>query len=92
MASTLEAAEAEKYDLLILVDSTYSMSDYLESLQSSLPQIISISALTDCFERIGLLAYKDYCDKNLLDWSGWLAPAEVRFLEPHSSRSGYLTS
>jgi hypothetical protein len=48
------------------------MSDYLESLQSSLPQIISISALTDCFERIGLLAYRDYCDRKLLEWSGWL--------------------
>src|SRR4051812_36618327 len=72
MASS-EAVACEAYDLLILVDATYSMSDYLESLQSSLPQIISISTLTACFERIGLLAYRDYCDKELLEWSGWLS-------------------
>lgn len=63
----------ETYDLLILVDATYSMSNYLESLQSSLPKIIAISALTDCFSRIGLLAYRDYCDTKLLEWSGWLS-------------------
>ncbi|KUJ12891.1 uncharacterized protein LY89DRAFT_652250 [Mollisia scopiformis] len=65
----------EIYDLLILVDATYSMRSYLNSLQTSLPQIIQISALTDCFSRIGLLAYRDYCDKDLLDWSGWLTPS-----------------
>lgn len=63
----------EIYDLLILVDATYSMSDYLESLQSSLPKIIALSELTDCFSRIGLLAYRDYCDSKLLEWSGWLS-------------------
>jgi hypothetical protein len=65
------------YDLLILVDSTYSMGDDLISLQSSLPRIISISILTDCFSRIGLLAYKDYCDNDLLNWSGWLSPSSM---------------
>ena len=48
------------------------MSEYLTSLQTSIPQIISISALTGCFSRIGLLGYRDYCDENLLEWSGWL--------------------
>ncbi|OBT79327.1 hypothetical protein VF21_01841 [Pseudogymnoascus sp. 05NY08] len=67
----------EVYDLLILVDATYSMSSYLHSLQTSLPQIISISTVTDCFSRIGLLAYRDYCDKNLLEWSGWLSPSSL---------------
>jgi hypothetical protein len=64
----------ELYDLLILVEATYSMRSYLDSLQISLPQIISISAVTDCFSRLSLLAYRDYCDKDLLlDRSGWLA-------------------
>ncbi|KFZ20335.1 hypothetical protein V501_00188 [Pseudogymnoascus sp. VKM F-4519 (FW-2642)] len=67
----------EVYDLLILVDATYSMSSYLHSLQTSLPQIISITTVTDCFSRIGLLAYRDYCDKNLLEWSGWLSPSSL---------------
>ena len=70
-----EGSLEELYDLLILVDATYSMSSYLESLRTTLPQVISISSLTDCFSRIGLLAYNDYCDKELLTWSGWLAPS-----------------
>ena len=65
----------EVYDLLILVDSTYSMENFLASLRLSLLRIIPISTLTDCFARIGLLAYKDYCDKDLLNWSGWLTPS-----------------
>jgi hypothetical protein len=71
----MDSRQPEVYDLLILVDATYSMSSYLTSLQTSIPQIIEISTLTDCFSRIGLLAYRDYCDRKLLDWSGWLSPA-----------------
>jgi len=69
----MDSNPSEVYDLLILVDATYSMASYLNSLQKSLPQIISISTLTDCFSRIGLLAYRDYGDDDLLDWSGWLS-------------------
>lgn len=72
----------EVYDLLILVDATYSMSSYLLSLQTSLPQIISISTLTDCFSRIGLLAYRDYSTEDLLDWSGWLSPSSLSNEQP----------
>ncbi|KAH7360837.1 hypothetical protein BKA65DRAFT_604184 [Rhexocercosporidium sp. MPI-PUGE-AT-0058] len=68
-------ADQEVFDLLVLVDATYSMDAYLNSLQTSLPKIIQISTLTDCFSRIGLLAYRDYCDKDLLDWSGWYPPS-----------------
>src|SRR3954471_9996957 len=67
------AESTEIYDLLILIDATYSMTAYVNSLQKSLPKIISISALTDCFSRIGLLAYRDYSEgSNLIDWSGWI--------------------
>lgn len=64
------------YDLLILVDSTYSMINYLEALQKSLPKVIAISNLTNSFSRIGLLAYRDYTEANrskngMLEWSGW---------------------
>lgn len=68
------ASITEIYDLLILVDATYSMSDYLTSLQTSIPKIVSISALTDCFSRIGLLAYRDYGDEDLIQWIGWQRP------------------
>lgn len=55
------------------------MSDYLESLKISLPKVIAISNLTNSFERIGLLAYRDYTEANrkvngLLEWSGWYDP------------------
>ena len=63
----------EEYDLLIIADATASMGNYLHALNTSLPQIISISALTGCFSRIGLLAYRDYTDNDLLEWSGWLS-------------------
>jgi hypothetical protein len=66
----------EVYDLLILVDATYSMSNYLDSLKASLPKVIAISNLTNSFARIGLLAYRDYSEANrqtngMLEWSGW---------------------
>jgi hypothetical protein len=66
----------EVFDLLILVDATYSMFSYLESLKTSLPKVISISKLTNSFERIGLIAYRDYSEADrekdgLLEWSGW---------------------
>ncbi|KFY21490.1 hypothetical protein V493_07366 [Pseudogymnoascus sp. VKM F-4281 (FW-2241)] len=72
----------EEYDLLILVDATYSMASYLCSLQISLPQIISLSKVTDCFSRIGLLAYRDYDTGELLDWSGWYSPSSLSNEEP----------
>ncbi|CAG9949032.1 unnamed protein product [Clonostachys rosea f. rosea IK726] len=62
----------EKHDLLILTDATASMGGYLRSLNKSLPEIIRISALTGCFERIGVLAYRDYYKGELTEWSGWL--------------------
>ncbi|PLB35585.1 uncharacterized protein BDW47DRAFT_60666 [Aspergillus candidus] len=62
----------EEHDLLIVADGTASMRMYLQSLNTSLPQILSVSALTGCFSRIGILVYRDYsCDK-LLEWSGWM--------------------
>ncbi|KAK7189529.1 hypothetical protein DPSP01_001523 [Paraphaeosphaeria sporulosa] len=72
----------EVYDLLLLVDATSSMSNYLESLRISFPKIISISKLTNSFARIGLLAYRDYTEADnryypLLEWSGWYSHDNV---------------
>ncbi|KFY12471.1 hypothetical protein V492_03876 [Pseudogymnoascus sp. VKM F-4246] len=78
----MASVPAEVYDLLILVDATSSMYSYLHSLQTSLPQIISISKVTDCFSRIGLLAYRDYCSEDLLEWSGWLSPSSPSDEQP----------
>jgi hypothetical protein len=67
---------SEVYDLIILVDATFSMSSYLESLKTSLPKVIAISKLTNSFARIGLVAYRDYSEADrekggLIEWSGW---------------------
>ncbi|ERT02443.1 hypothetical protein HMPREF1624_00741 [Sporothrix schenckii ATCC 58251] len=59
------------YDLCIVTDATASMGIYLHALNDSLPEIIRISALTGCFSRIGIVAYRDYCGGALTEWSGW---------------------
>ncbi|KAK2756200.1 hypothetical protein FQN54_005608 [Arachnomyces sp. PD_36] len=67
----------QDHDLLLITDATASMSNYLQALHQSLPQIISVSALTGCFSNIGLLAYRDYSEDGdeLLEWSGWMSPS-----------------
>lgn len=77
MATTASEAESAQgpgempYDLMILTDATASMGTYLESLSKSLPEMIRISALTGCFSRIGVMAYRDYCGGELVEWSKW---------------------
>lgn len=71
--STATAAMEDKriFDLCIVTDATASMGTFLHSLNDSLPEIIKISALTGCFSRIGIVAYRDYCGGDLTEWSGW---------------------
>jgi hypothetical protein len=67
------ATTSEAYDLMIVTDATSSMGGFLESLNSSLQDIIRISATTACFSRIGVMAYRDY-DRGkakVTQWSGW---------------------
>lgn len=64
------------FDLLLLVDASASMQYYLEALNGCLDDIISISTLTGAFDRIGVLAYRDYGAKNLTEWSGWCLPLQ----------------
>ncbi|RFU81087.1 dihydroxyacid dehydratase [Trichoderma arundinaceum] len=75
MASSSQDVATGPFDLLLLMDATSSMGTFVEALNKSLPEVISISALTGCFERIGVLAYRDYCDTRLTEWSGWCSPA-----------------
>ncbi len=67
------AAPQDVYDLLVVTDATASMTTFLNSLNSSLQDIIRISATTACFSRIGVLAYRDYdrSMSNITEWSGW---------------------
>ncbi|KAL7941196.1 hypothetical protein V8C42DRAFT_335601 [Trichoderma barbatum] len=77
MESSSQDVAKEAFDLLLLMDATSSMGTFVQALNKSLPEVISISTLTGCFERIGVLAYRDYCDgpDMLTAWSGWCSPA-----------------
>ncbi|KAI8176176.1 hypothetical protein KHU50_004043 [Colletotrichum sp. SAR 10_65] len=67
---------SEVFDLLVLTDATASMSSYLRALNQSLPEILRVSALTDCFSRIGVMAYRDYSADMVTEWSGWYGDGE----------------
>ncbi|KLO12331.1 hypothetical protein SCHPADRAFT_829706 [Schizopora paradoxa] len=60
-------------DLLIVTDATGSMTSYLASLRTALPEILSLSKLSGVFDRIGVLAYRDYEMplEKVIEWSGW---------------------
>ncbi|TDL20326.1 hypothetical protein BD410DRAFT_725893 [Rickenella mellea] len=58
-------------DLIIVLDATYSMGNFLDALRQSIPEIVALSKLSGAFERIAVLPYKDYCDKVVTDWSGF---------------------
>lgn len=86
MATNTEQQD-EIYDLLIVADATGSMTGFLTSLRTSIPQIISVSAVTNCFSRVGLLYYRDYEMKNVLAWHGWVHPSKIADLEPAEQES-----
>ncbi|CAM1505851.1 Fc.00g114880.m01.CDS01 [Cosmosporella sp. VM-42] len=67
--------QGKAYDLLVVLDATASMGTFIHALNKSLPEIISLSALTGCFDRIGVVAYRDYCGGELTEWSGWCSPS-----------------
>ncbi|KAL2755479.1 hypothetical protein ACRALDRAFT_1094162 [Sodiomyces alcalophilus JCM 7366] len=64
-------SQGKVYDLLIVTDATMSMTQYLQALHQALPDIIRISTLTNCFSRIGVLAYRDYYRGEVVEWSKW---------------------
>lgn len=63
------------HDLLIVLDATGSMGAFVTALNRSLPEIIALSSLTGCFERIGVIVYRDYCGGDITEWSGWCSPS-----------------
>lgn len=60
-----------QYDFCIVTDATGSMGTFLGALKQAIPQLQDIVRLTGCFQRVGILAYRDYCDEKLLEWSQW---------------------
>lgn len=71
ISATITMAADDLYDLLIVIDGTASMSQYLESLNKSVQDIIRISSLTGCFSCLGVMVYGDYCGGPITLWSRW---------------------
>jgi len=63
--------------LLFNIDVTGSMSMAIQSLNQVLPEIIRMCALTDVFQKVGIIGYGDYCNHyhdNVVVFSGWHNP------------------
>ena len=57
----------------------------LDALRTSIPEILALAKLSGAFSRLGVLAYRDYSDTEVVIWSGWNTPnlpEFVRNLEP----------
>lgn len=66
-----------KPNLVLLTDATGSMGPFLTSIKESLNQIIPMVQLTQAFDKIGLMAYRDYdLIYNVVDWSGWITSVD----------------
>ncbi|KAK2592007.1 hypothetical protein QQS21_010278, partial [Conoideocrella luteorostrata] len=68
---TPSGQQTESWDLLFLIDATKSMRHFIDGLNKALPDLLKIAALTGSFERIGVMAYRDYHCKDITSWSGW---------------------
>ncbi|WJG34720.1 thioesterase-like superfamily-domain-containing protein [Fusarium oxysporum Fo47] len=62
------------HDLMIVFDAITGGSVGVTALKEAIPDIIDFVALADCFERIGVLAYRNYTSDNVIQWSGWCFP------------------
>jgi hypothetical protein len=62
----------QDFDLMFITDATSSMQNFLDELKECLPQIFDLVKLTGWIDRISVLAFRDYCDKNIIEWSGWM--------------------
>lgn len=76
--------------LLFKIDSTGSMGQWISALNQSLPSIIKSMAMTNIFEKIGIIVYHDYDmpEKKLCRFSGFCDstnPTQVNSLQKFSS-------
>ena len=61
----------DKMDVCFVVDTTGSMGSYLSSLTKFLPQFMHLTRILGNVDRISIISYKDYCDFNTIQTSGW---------------------
>ncbi|KAF5711514.1 hypothetical protein FMUND_8909 [Fusarium mundagurra] len=65
------------HDLMIVFDAVTGGTVGVAALKRAIPDIINFVALADCFERIGVLAYRNYAytAEKVVEWSGWCYPS-----------------
>ena len=63
-------------DLCIVADFTGSMKHYLDALKPSMLEFIHIFKLCNDIDRISVLGYSDYCEREVIKWSGWKSNAK----------------
>ena len=69
-------------DLLFVVDGTGSMAAFLDALRSVLPQFAHLTGLMSPDQgRIGVLVYRDYDERPVVEFSGWSASTVLDTLE-----------
>jgi hypothetical protein len=62
----------------------------LDALRDSIPEILALAKLSGAFSRLGVLAYKDYCDPSdqIVAWSGWNSPTLPQFVRDLKATGG----
>lgn len=72
--------EIEKYDLMFITDATGSMMPFIQQLKNALPQIFDLVQLTNLVDEVSVLAYRDYGERDIIEWSGWKGINEANSL------------
>ena len=62
--------------IVFFIDTTSSMSVFIDALRSVLREFMSTIALTGIFDKVGILAYRDYDMTPVVNWSYWLTFAD----------------
>ena len=77
-------------DLCIVTDTTQSMGAYLNTLLNTFNELMYIFKLCNNIDRVSVLGYKDYVDKNILQWSGWKSNTKdlIPFIQTLSPSGG----
>lgn len=59
-----------EFQLCFVIDTTASMTPFIQALKSSLVEIVALSKLTG-IDSISFLTYSDYSEPIVTKWSGW---------------------
>ncbi|CVK86507.1 uncharacterized protein FMAN_06222 [Fusarium mangiferae] len=67
----------QTHDMMIVFDAETGRAAGVTELKKAITDIINFVSVADCFDRIGVLAYRnyDYADEKVIEWSGWCRPS-----------------